>query len=529
VDRTINENEKAMKLLQKHFDIALETPDGIKKLRELILTLAMQGKLVSQDPKDQPASELLKEIDENIFQKNVNWKHLKLKKIFELNYGKGVPKEKISDKGFPVYGANGILKYSTNYLIENKCLIVGRKGSAGAINISEGPSWPSDVTYYIIPPDYIDFTFTYYLLINLNLPSLAKGIKPGLNRNEAYEITIGIPPLSEQKRIVAKIDQLMVHCDKLEVQRNERNQKRLTIHTAAMNRFLSSQDKESFSDSWDFITDHFGELYSVKENVAELKKAILQLAVMGKLVPQDPKDQPASELLKEIEAAKKRLVKEGKIRKQEPLAPIKPEEIPYEVPKGWKWVKLDDISEYIQRGKSPKYSDEIMIPIISQKCVQWSGFNKDVVKFIEPQSINQYQEERFIKPGDLLWNSTGTGTLGRVNIYQNELSTFSKVVTDSHVTIVRPFMVNNYFVLKYLIAPVVQKDIEKNASGTTNQIELNTTTIKNQIIPLPPLAEQKRIVAKIDQLMALCDELEKRIACASDKQAAILNAVLAQI
>ncbi|EKD28895.1 MAG: subunit S of type I restriction-modification system [uncultured bacterium] len=119
--------------------------------------------------------------------------------------------------------------------------------------------------------------------------------------------------------------------------------------------------------------------------------------MQGKLVKQNPKDQPASELLKEIATEKQRLIKEGKIKKQEPLPPIKPEEIPYELPKSWEWVRLETISEYIQRGKGPKYSDEERFPVISQKCIQWSGFKKEVVKFIETDSINQYQDERFVR------------------------------------------------------------------------------------------------------------------------------------
>ncbi|NJK52651.1 MAG: restriction endonuclease subunit S [Leptolyngbyaceae cyanobacterium SU_3_3] len=185
------------------------------------------------------------------------------------------------------------------------------------------------------------------------------------------------------------------------------------------------------------------------------------------------------------------------------------EEVPYDLPKGWVWVRLGHISEYIQRGKSPIYSDIREIPIISQKCVQWSGFDKTAVKFIDPSTLNKYQDERFIQKGDLLWNSTGTGTLGRINIYKDELKVFKKVVADSHVTIVRPLEVCNEYVLNFLMSPIVQNHIEENASGTTNQIELNTTTVTIQVLPLPPLAEQRRIVAKIDQLMARCDQLEK--------------------
>ena len=132
----------------------------------------------------------------------------------------------------------------------------------------------------------------------------------------------------------------MARCDDLEKLRADHGQKRIAAHTAALNRLLTATESDTFSATWAFITQNFGELYSVKENVAELRKAILQLAVMGKLVPQNANDQPASELLKEIEVEKKRLVKEGKIKAPKPLPEIKPEEVPYELPKGWEWVRL---------------------------------------------------------------------------------------------------------------------------------------------------------------------------------------------
>jgi type I restriction enzyme, S subunit len=280
------------------------------------------------------------------------------------------------------------------------------------------------------------------------------------------------------------------------------------------------------ADAMHLLEKHFDTAFAAPDGIKKLRELILTLAMQGKLVPQDPNDQPAGELLKEIEAEKKRLVKEGKIKAQNPLPEIQPEEVPYELPKGWEWVRLCDISEYIQRGKGPSYSDIEEIPVISQKCIQWSGFDKNVVRFIEPATLDNYQVERFIRNGDLLWNSTGTGTLGRINIYRDELNAFKRVVADSHVTVVRLNGVCNDYVLKFLMSPSVQNCIEENASGTTNQIELNTSTVINQIIPLPPLAEQRRIVAKIDQLMVRCDELEKLRAEHDKKRIAAHTAAL---
>lgn len=260
----------------------------------------------------------------------------------------------------------------------------------------------------------------------------------------------------------------------------------------------------------DTLFENFEMLADAPIGIPKLREMILQLAVQGKLVPQDPKNEPASVLLEKIKAEKDRLIKEKKVKKTRPLTPIKDKEIPYELPEGWEWTRLDTICSYIQRGKGPKYAEKSNIPVISQKCIQWEGFQIERARFIDPISLKKYAEERFLQSGDLLWNSTGTGTIGRVNVYRHENIPYEKVVADSHVTVVRPIFLDSDFLWCFIANPIIQYGFEDRASGTTNQIELNTSTVKSQIIPTPPLDEQKRIVAKVDQLMALCDELEAR-------------------
>lgn len=279
----------------------------------------------------------------------------------------------------------------------------------------------------------------------------------------------------------------------------------------------------------DMLAQNFEEAFSAPSGIKRLRELILTLAMQGKLVEQDPAEGSADELLRDIEAEKGRLVAEGKIKAPKPLPPIEPEEVPYELPQGWRWVRLGEISTYIQRGKGPKYVDVRVIPVISQKCVQWRGFDKDAVKFIDPESLKSYGGERLIRFGDILWNSTGTGTIGRVNLYRDELAGFAAVVADSHVTVVRTIGIDHDYALRFLSAPFVQDDIEGSASGTTNQIELNTSTVVNQLIALPPLAEQRRIVARIDQLMARCDELEALRAVQEQKRVQVQQAILREI
>jgi len=244
--------------------------------------------------------------------------------------------------------------------------------------------------------------------------------------------------------------------------------------------------------------------------VADLRKSILQAAVQGKLVPQNLHDEPASELLKRIRKEKARLVKEGKIRKEKPLPPISEDEVPFDLPEGWVWCRLGDLCSYIQRGKSPVYSEVRKYPVVAQKCNQWSGFEIEKARFIDPVTLARYEEVRFLQENDLLWNSTGLGTLGRMAMYETRLNPYGIAVADSHVTVIRPFReyAQSHFLFFYFTNPTVQNVIEEQSDGTTKQKELATSTVRNYLVPLPPLAEQQRIVAKVDELMALCDELK---------------------
>lgn len=252
----------------------------------------------------------------------------------------------------------------------------------------------------------------------------------------------------------------------------------------------------------------FNLIATAPDGPQKLRELILSLAVRGKLVPQDPNDEPASELLKRIAAEKARLVKAGEIKKPKPLPPIEPDVVPYELPMGWEWCRLGNVTSYIQRGKSPTYSDIKNIPVVSQKCVQWSGFDISRARFLEPDALEKYPEERFLRSGDLLWNSTGTGTIGRINLYIHEDNRYEKVVADGHVTVVRPLIVNPAYLLAWISSPFIQRYIEGRASGTTNQIELATSMVQHQIVPLPPVSEQNRIVNRIDELLSNVDELE---------------------
>ncbi|EKP3241975.1 restriction endonuclease subunit S [Escherichia coli] len=267
------------------------------------------------------------------------------------------------------------------------------------------------------------------------------------------------------------------------------------------------------------------DLYGIKK----LRELILELAVRGKLVPQDPNDEPASELLKRIAAEKAELVKQGKIKKQKPLPEISEEEKPFELPEGWEWVRLGNIAEYIQRGKGPKYSENGTVRVVSQKCVQWSGFKLEQSRWITDESIPSYTEERFLKNGDVLWNSTGAGgTAGRVNFLE---TVKERLVVDSHVTIIRSIKQNGQFICNYISTYGIQQLFDPKhpktlLSGTTNQAELNTSVVISFITPFPPQKEQERINTKVIELMSLCDQLEQQSLSSLDAHQQLVETLL---
>jgi type I restriction enzyme S subunit len=264
------------------------------------------------------------------------------------------------------------------------------------------------------------------------------------------------------------------------------------------------------------LTDHLDTFASAPEGFKRLRELVLNLAVLGRLVPQDPNDEPAEKLLEKIQALKKG----GK----SPV-PVQEDALPFSVPDGWRWVRLGTVCSYIQRGKSPAYSDRSDFPVVSQKCVRWYGLDLCQARFIQPDSIRSYEPVRFLRPGDVLWNSTGTGTIGRAVVVPSSTNS-ARLVADSHVTVIRPILFSPSFLWRWIQSPFVQNEIEGMASGTTKQIELNVSTVIAHLFPLPPLAEQSRIVAKVEELMALIDRLEEKVSRGDTARGKLLDTLL---
>ena len=537
------------------FEEIADAPNGVARLRGLILSLAVQGRLVPQDDGDEPASELLKRIagekarlvkagtrrkseplapvgeDEAPFDLPGSWAWVRLPEIF---YSLPISNNKIKTSEFRESGKHPVVDQGQGF-------IAGYTDESDALVRIPGPVIVfGDHTREL---KYIDFDFvagadgvkvlrpiTIFEPFFLCVLRTYEFDKKGYSRHFKFLTSnnFPLPPLAEQKRIVAKVDELMALCDELEARQKQKHAGRALALNATLNRLEHAADADEFALRLAILADHFEELLDAPESVAPLRAAILGLAVQGKLEAQDPNDEPASELLQHIAREKARLVAQKKIRKSDPLPPVDAENAPFEIPESWVWTRLGDVATYIQRGKSPKYTIKSEFPVVSQKCVQWSGVSLEHAKYIEPESVSIYGDERFLGEGDLLWNSTGTGTVGRIGVFQPD-ARFPKVVADSHVTVVRVPSLDVRYAWIFLAGPFTQNKIESMTSGSTNQVELNLATVIKHPLPLPPLAEQKRIVARVDDLMALCDELEAGLKARHEGGAALVDAAVRRV
>ena len=523
-----------------------------KQLKNSILQWAIQGKLVPQDPNDEPASVLLERIreekkrlvkegkikkdknesiiyrgednshyekflatgevkcidDEIPFEIPEGWEWERWGNIsHSIQYGYNAPAETNGDVRMVRISdiQNGDVQWETvpfchinetdieNYLLqENDILFARTGGTVGKSFLVRKTPYPAIYAGYLIRTRYSCFLSPNYLKFfmesQLYWEQLRNGTiataQPNCNGKTLSKMIVPIPPHNEQIRITDKLKEVL----------------------SQVCRYGLAQDR---LDNLNFQIQ------------ASLKKSILQEAIQGRLVPQIPEEGTAQELLEQIRQEKARLVKEGKLKKSALMDSIVykgddnryyervgaqvsciEDDIPFSIPDTWCWARLDTICTYIQRGKSPKYSPIKKYPVIAQKCNQWSGFSIDKALFIEPDSLSSYAKERFLQNGDLMWNSTGLGTLGRMAIYFSELNPYELAVADSHVTVIRPLRsyVLSQYLYYYFASETVQSVIEDKADGSTKQKELSTTTVKNYLVPIPPLQEQARIVAKVEEL-----------------------------
>jgi type I restriction enzyme S subunit len=285
-----------------------------------------------------------------------------------------------------------------------------------------------------------------------------------------------------------------------------------------------SQNAADFSVNWQRIAAHFDTLFATEASIDALKQTLLQLAVMGKLVPQDPNDEPASELLKRIQAEKARLVAEGKIKKDKPLPPITDEEKPFVLPQGWEWTALASISLVNPRNSAEDNLPASFVPM----TMIGTRFNS-----LHDQETRLWKE---IKQGFTHFAEGDIGVAKITPCFENSKAcVFSGLrsgvgagTTELHI--VRPLNATlaPRFVLAYLKSPQFLLVGETKMTGTAGQKRLPKEFVESNPFPLPPLAEQHRIVAKIDELVTLCDQLKSRITDSNQLQKKMADVLVEQ-
>ena len=506
---------------------------GVKKLRELILDLAVRGLLVPQDPSDEPASVLLEKIavekerlvnegklkkqkrlphtkiDKNAPDVPQNWEYEKFGNLFAMEYGSGLKKSARTNTGeFPVYGSNGIVGTHEDATVFEPCIVIGRKGSAGALNLClHKGCWVTDVAYSIVPPTLMNLNFTFIQLQSLRLDVLGKGIKPGLNRNEAYSLDVFVPPLAEQHRIVAKVDELMALCDTLEQQQEDSIQAHETLVEVLLEALSSAVDADTFQAAWGRISEHFDALFTTDHSINKLKETILQLAVMGKLVPQDPSDEPASVLLENIAAERERLVKEGKIKKQKPEAKIHHKSSQFTVADGWAKTTFGKVMLNLDSQRIPISMQDRKLRSGPYPYYGASGVIDKIDGYLFDKTLLLIGEDG----ANLVNRSTPIAFLATEKFWVNNHAHVLDAIDD--------------ITLHYMSIHINAIDLLPYITGMA-QPKMNQAKMNSIHIMLPPLAEQHRIVAKVDELMGLCDQLKNSLQQAQETQIQLTDAVV---
>ncbi|MCP3713865.1 restriction endonuclease subunit S [Paraburkholderia sp. CNPSo 3281] len=553
--------------LEAHFDAAFSAPSGTARLREMILTLAMQGKLVAQDASDEPASVLLEKItaektalvkagkirapkplppiadSEKPHALPSGWEWARLADFADYNGRDNIEPSKIAKSTWLLdledieKGTSRILyraKYaereskSTKSMFKAGDVLYGKlRPYLDKVVVADGDGVCTTEIVPVVPSKAIAPEYLRWLLKRpgflAHVNSLMYGVKmPRLGTDDAINSVHPLPPLAEQKRIVAKLDQMMAQCDELEKIRARQQEKRCATQAAALRQWLSADDAQVRARAQRFIAGHFEELHVSRESVAELRKAILQLAVMGRLVAQNASDEPASVLLGMIAAEKAALVKAGKIRAPKPLPPIAESEKPYALPSGWEWVRLQDLLAIVTDGDHQPPPKAIKgIPFLVIGNLNTGAVVLDGCRFVPDSYYEALDWARKPTSGDVLY--TVTGSFG-ITI---PIVTSEKFCVQRHVAIFKTTSSTpTSYLIHFLRSAEALTYAEEIATGIA-QKTVPLTGLRDMPIALPPLAEQTRIVAKLKDLMALCDALESRIDAAERKQSQLLEAVAA--
>lgn len=548
--------------LVRHFDLIAQAPGGVARLRELILTLAVQGKLVPQDPSDEPAIELLKKIrtekdrliaegkikrdnplaeisdEEKPFELPISWEWCRLGAVttygssakaatikpetwvldledVEKGTGKLLNKSRfserpaLSDKN--VFFAGDVL-YGKLRPYLNKVLVADEDGICTTEIVPlrcYGPYEPGYFAIALRTPFFLEY-----------VNALSYGMKmPRLGTEDGRKALLPLPPLAEQSRIVTRVEELMQLCDALEASGQLEAQQHGQLVNTLLGTLNQSESPEALADNWQRIATHFDVLLDRPEAVDALEQTILQLAVRGLLVPQDPTDEPASVLLQKIRTEKDHLIAQGKIKRDKPLAEIADEEKPFELPNSWVWVRLGDVG-YTNIGLtySPKDISDRGVPVLRSNNVQAGKLDLSDLKRV----AMKVKDSVLVSEGDLLICARN-GSTALVGKTAKITGLTESMAFGAFMAIFRS-SVNDY-VLHFINAPLFRKMISDVNTTTINQI--TQENLRGTLFPLPPLAEQSRIVTRVNELRSLCTDLRGRILAGRAVQRNLADALVA--
>jgi type I restriction enzyme S subunit len=550
------------------YERVAEAPDAIARLRRFILDLAVRGKLVPQDPKDEPASELLKRIAQE---------KVRLVKAGEIKKSEDVAELTASVHHFftPPGWAITNLQSVCNSVTDGDHL-PPPKAEAGVPFLVIGNVRSRNIEFEgsrFVPQSYYEALdpirrprsgdLLYTLVGSYGIPIIVRDDQPfcvqrhiGILRPCALmdvnflartmesrfvfdqaticatgiaqktvplsglrKLLLPLPPLAEQHRIVAKVDELMALCDQLEAARQEREARRDRLASASLAR-LNVPNPETFQSDARFTLNALPALTTRPNQIKQLRQTILNLAVRGKLMPQDPQDEPASELLKRITNAKaERKKKTGDARIKIEPDPM-PGELDMQLPLGWAVQSFENLFLFIDyRGNTPPKTDD-GIPLITAKNIRMGYLNREPREYISKATFKTWMTRGFPEIGDLFFTTEAP----LANICLNDIE--EPFALAQRVICFQPYAkINTKFLMFALMSDVMQSLIDKHATGMTAK-GIKAVNLKPRSIPIPPLAEQHRIVAKVDELMALCDRLEASLTTSDQTRTRLLEATL---
>lgn len=534
----------AEQLLQ-HFERISEAPDAIKRLRRLILDLAVRGKLVEQDPNDEEPKDIKKQdaLDAP-FDLPSNWEWMRIGDQLNLLNGMAFKSTDWRTAGLRIVRIQNLnsLNSAFNFcepdiarersLIDNGTFLISWSGtpgtSFGAFIWERGPAV---LNQHIFRCDFKTQSFiASFLLLAVNgrLDEMISKAHGGvglqhITKGKLEALLIPVPPLAEQHRIVAKVDELMSLCDQLEAAKAEREKCRDSLVAASLQRLNQpAEEEETFREHARFTFTNLPRITTRAAHIKQLRQAILNLAVRGRLVEQDPSDEPAAELLKRIAAERSRLAKDGKARKEKQLPEPDFELAPFQLPTGWAWGRFPELGTF-GRGKSkhrPR-NDAALFDGGEHLLIQTGDVARS--RGVIETYTNKYNDLGLSQ--SLKWPIGTLCITIAANIADSGILSFDACFPDSVVGFVPASMFDNARYFEYFVRTAKANLLE--FAPATAQKNINLEILTQVLIPLPPLSEQNRIVAKVDELMAICDQLEAQITMTEQDGRRFLVSVLA--